>query len=182
VAGTGRSALPGVGLLGFPRGPGQIRSEPFHDLGVQLHRQAPRSHCSSSIVVAPTIMVETTGFGSSQASATSAGFAPSFRHSPSYASSWSRCAWMRCCVDSSEMRPDHVDNHLLEQFPEFQDFKSRARTTQQGPVRRLSTHSRLPRPIPQKLSCVRPGKRSRQLSRTTPRSLPTSSPVFKNSR
>jgi hypothetical protein len=43
VAGTGRSALPGVRLRGFPRGPGQIRSEPFHDLGVQPDRQAPRS-------------------------------------------------------------------------------------------------------------------------------------------
>jgi hypothetical protein len=40
---------------------------------------------------------------------------------------------MRCCVHSSEIRRDHVDNHLLEQFPEFQDFKSRARTTQQPP-------------------------------------------------
>jgi hypothetical protein len=37
---------------------------------------APRSDCSSSVVVAPTIAVETTGLHSSQASATSAGFAP----------------------------------------------------------------------------------------------------------
>jgi hypothetical protein len=68
---------------GASPGPGQIRSSRATTSASNCTVSAPRSDCSSSIVVAPTIVVETTVLRSSQASATSAGFAPSFRRSPS---------------------------------------------------------------------------------------------------
>ena len=51
------SALPGVRLRGFPWSRPDL-VESFRGLGVQLHRQAPRSDRSSSVVVAPTIVVD----------------------------------------------------------------------------------------------------------------------------
>jgi hypothetical protein len=68
---------------GASPGPGQICSSRSATSASSCTDSAPRSDCSSSIVVAPTTVVATTGFRSSQASATSAGFAPNSRHSPS---------------------------------------------------------------------------------------------------
>ena len=71
LAGAG-PVLPGVGLRGFAWAwPDPVES--LHGRSSNCTESAPRSACSSSIVIAPTIVEDTTGLRSSHANATAAG-------------------------------------------------------------------------------------------------------------
>jgi hypothetical protein len=67
------AALPGVRLRGFSQ-PRQIWSSRSTTSASNCTISEPRSDCSSWIVLAPTIVVETPGLRNSQPSATSTGF------------------------------------------------------------------------------------------------------------
>jgi hypothetical protein len=120
---------------GASPGPGQIRSSRSTTSASNCTVSAPRSDCSSSIVVAPTIVVETTRLRSSQASATSAGFRPNSRaalHRLRAGCSAPRCAaasthrrclprWRGYAVGGGRPTVVRAESHRLVHLPRQHD-------------------------------------------------------------